>query len=320
MSGQDPQFTQFYANPLYLAPSFAGVTEQHRFTTSYRNQWPAMGNAFVTYSVSYDYYLDDYNSGVGVLIMRDVSGTGDLGLLNAGLFYSYDININDNLHIRPGIRFNYTQIGIDYYKLIWNDQLTSGDPGGGSIQQPPINTYNPDVDFATSMLIYSNRFWGGLSIDHLLRPNYGLYNNEVLWPIKYTLFSGYKIINKTGYNSTTESLSVVFNFMHQDVFNQLLIGAYWNISPIMLGCWYRGIPLRQGTSLNYDKDPRGDSFAFLIGYKTDNFRIGYSYDFTISQLTPSTGGAHEITFAYEFKDNKKRKKKYKMKPCVDFYF
>ena len=37
---QDPQFTQFYANPLYLAPSFAGATKQHRAAGSFRDQWP----------------------------------------------------------------------------------------------------------------------------------------------------------------------------------------------------------------------------------------------------------------------------------------
>jgi len=43
-NGQDPQFTQFYANPLYLAPSFAGATQQDRITAVYRNQWPELNN------------------------------------------------------------------------------------------------------------------------------------------------------------------------------------------------------------------------------------------------------------------------------------
>ena len=39
---QDPQLTQFYSCPLYLAPSFAGATQQHRVATTYRNQWPGL--------------------------------------------------------------------------------------------------------------------------------------------------------------------------------------------------------------------------------------------------------------------------------------
>ena len=84
VNGQDPQFTQFYANPLYLAPSFAGATAGDRITMAYRNQWPELvSGVFVTYGFSYDHYFENFNSGVGVLITRDVAGTGDLGITNA---------------------------------------------------------------------------------------------------------------------------------------------------------------------------------------------------------------------------------------------
>ena len=39
---------------------------------------------------------------------------------------------------------------------------------------------------------------------------------------------------------------------------------------------------------------------WLIGIKTSQFHIGYSYDFTISNLIGSTAGAHEISLIYEF--------------------
>ena len=36
---QDPSFTQFYANPLYLNPAFAGTARCPRLNLNYRNQW-----------------------------------------------------------------------------------------------------------------------------------------------------------------------------------------------------------------------------------------------------------------------------------------
>jgi hypothetical protein len=51
--GQDPTFSQFYANKLYLSPSFAGATEQYRLAMNYRNQWPAVPGVFNTYSISF---------------------------------------------------------------------------------------------------------------------------------------------------------------------------------------------------------------------------------------------------------------------------
>ena len=40
LKAQDPQFTQFYANPLYLNPAFAGTARCPRICMNYRNQWP----------------------------------------------------------------------------------------------------------------------------------------------------------------------------------------------------------------------------------------------------------------------------------------
>jgi len=73
---QDPQFTQFYANKLYLAPSFAGATQMDRVSTSYRNQWPSLPGVFVSYTFSYDHFFSNFHSGVGILIMRDVAWFG----------------------------------------------------------------------------------------------------------------------------------------------------------------------------------------------------------------------------------------------------
>jgi type IX secretion system PorP/SprF family membrane protein len=63
---QDPTFSQFYANPLYLSPSFAGATEEYRLGMNYRNQWPAVPGVFHTYSISFDKAMPNFNSGIGV--------------------------------------------------------------------------------------------------------------------------------------------------------------------------------------------------------------------------------------------------------------
>ncbi|MBN1131606.1 MAG: type IX secretion system membrane protein PorP/SprF [Bacteroidales bacterium] len=308
LAGQDPQFTQFYANPLYLAPSFAGATDQDRISATYRNQWPDIpGNAFVTYSFSYDHFFENFNSGVGLLLVRDVAGTGDLSLTNAGLQYSYDIKVNRFFHLRPGIHFNYTQSGIDYTKLTWNDQLT----GGAGIEQSGED-YKADVDFGTSLLGYMDRYWFGFAIDHLLRPNYGLYSNtDARWPIKYSLFGGAQVMKKGHLlNPIDESLSIAFLLRHQFIFTQLDIGVYWYKAPMMFGLWYRGVPF-------FGMDPKGDALAFLIGYKMNQLRVGYSYDFTISNLVSSTAGAHEVSITYEFKSIRNKRKR-QMLPCPEF--
>ena len=55
---QDPQFSQFYSNSMYLAPSFAGLTENNRLYLTYRNQWPGVKTGYSTFAASVDHYFD----------------------------------------------------------------------------------------------------------------------------------------------------------------------------------------------------------------------------------------------------------------------
>ena len=57
-NAQDPAFSQFYANPLYLNPAFAGSDICPRMSLNFRDQWPGIGKTYVTYSASYDQYVD----------------------------------------------------------------------------------------------------------------------------------------------------------------------------------------------------------------------------------------------------------------------
>jgi len=54
---QDPGYSQFFANPVYLNPAFAGTTELPRVAMNYRNQWPQKGATFTTYFLSYNQLL-----------------------------------------------------------------------------------------------------------------------------------------------------------------------------------------------------------------------------------------------------------------------
>ena len=71
---QDPEFSQFYANPIHLNPAFAGAARCLRLALNYRNQWPGLSRTFITYSASYDQHVVAIGGGVGLLIMNDKAG------------------------------------------------------------------------------------------------------------------------------------------------------------------------------------------------------------------------------------------------------
>ena len=108
-----------------------------------------------------------------------------------------------------------------------------------------------------------------------------------------------------------EVLSVAMNFQKQDKFYQSDLGVYYYKHPLVFGLWYRGIPFATSQA--------GDAVIGLLGIKTDNLSIGYSYDFTISNLIGSSGGAHEISLIYEFNNlSLGQKRQDQAIPCPEF--
>ncbi len=308
---QDPTFSQFYANPLYLSPSFAGATQEYRLGLNYRNQWPSVPGVFHTYSISFDKAMPNFNSGIGVLATYDVAGSGDLSTTNIGLLYSYDFQINREWHIRPGVNFKFYYLGLDIYKLIFNSQLT-GSGTTPSLYPPPFKNV-ADVDFATSALVYNEQIWAGFTLDHLLVPKTSFYGDDANVPVKFNLYGGTQILKKTRLRvKLREVLSVAANFQWQAKFVQTDLGLYYYRDPLIFGLWYRGIPLLTSQA--------GDAIIGLVGVKTSNLHIGYSYDFTISNLIGSSGGAHEISLIYEFTSFTigGTKRKIRAIPCPEF--
>src|ERR1041384_6550535 len=85
LKAQDPQFTQFYANPLYLNPAFAGNARCPRICMNYRNQWPLLSGRYVTYSISTDAHVDALAGGVRILVTTDDQAHGTLNTTNASV-------------------------------------------------------------------------------------------------------------------------------------------------------------------------------------------------------------------------------------------
>lgn len=295
ISAQDAHFSQFYANPLYLSPSLAGATDGGRIILNYRNQWPAITKAYSTYSASFDNFFPTFNSGIGVYVMRDRAGSAGLTTTNAAFQYSYNLQINKQWQVIPGIQFEYGNKAIDLSKVKLGYDLSFS---GGSSSWERLNLDQVHYfDLATSAFLYNPKYWVGFSLHHLTQPNYSFMGQEMKIPLKATLFGGMNIWTERNRRAlTTRSFSWSFRYQHQQQFKQLDAGMYWHNTPFELGLWYRGLPLlgEVETVLNHD------AIVALVAWEYGPFRIGYSYDITISKLGWNTAGAHELSLIYEF--------------------
>lgn len=104
---QDPGYSQFFANPLHLNPTFAGTTELARTVINYRNQWPQKGNSFTTYSLSYDFLLKNQNAGFGVQIYHNREPNNVVTTNSAALSYSYHLKLGYEGFMTLGISLTF---------------------------------------------------------------------------------------------------------------------------------------------------------------------------------------------------------------------
>jgi len=296
---QDPEFTQFYANPLYLNPAFAGSLKCPRFVMNYRNQWPSLTGNFVTTSASYDQNVQTIQGGLGLLVMNDRAAQGTLNTTTVSGMYSYAQNISRKFTIRAALQASYLQKSLDWSRLTFGDQI---DPRKGFI----YNTNDVQrggtvkaIDFSAGLVGYSDRFYGGVAVHHLNEPNESLILGTSRLPMKYTVHAGALIPIEKKSRDNDARLSPNILYRRQGEFQQLNLGLYVQKGPLVAGVWFRGLLFGQTYR---------DAFIATLGIQTDVVRVGYSYDVTISELTPSTGGSHEVSLGINFECRAKKEK------------
>ena len=315
LRGQDMSFSQMYESSMYLSPSFTGFTTGSRLGLNYRNQWPGAGNAYQFYGVALDHYFERFNSGLGFMFLRDDQGKGLLVNDELSLLYSYEFSIAEDFFLRPGIAFKYAQRRIDPSKIYLPEDIDPGGvitPGqGGGLDLD--SERNSRFDAAASLMFYGKSFWVGAAFDHLVRTNVGFTDLRTNIDMKTTIYGGYKYVyHEPRRNEDAKTISLAFNYRRQSGFNQLDFGVYWYFNPIELGLWYRGLPVKTNDELS-----NIDAIIPSIGVNVGTIRVGYSYDFTLSELAGYSKGSHEISLIYRFNQNITYTPSRKPIPCTE---
>ncbi len=313
-AAQDPQFSQYYQSPLYLNPGFTGVTPQQRVTFNHRLQWPNLPQAFSTFAASYDIWVNELNSGFGIMATTDKMGSAGWRTTNVNLLYSYKIQLNKQWLFSPGLSFGYGINGLDRSKLTLGDGLEynnqSLDP---DLQRLGNQQY---FDFSAGFIMYSSIYWIGLAVNHINEPNMSILNDVTRLPMKFTVHGGARLPLTGGLRTSSRVSYLTPSFIYQSQGNitQFNFGLNYHIDPVFIGIWYRGKPWEESVigSVNHD------AMILQLGMYLDKLTVGYSYDFNISPLATSSGGAHEISLIYEFNTkplNRGVKKRNRLIPC-----
>ena len=317
---QDPEFSQYYSAPLYLNPAFSGTASDHRFIANHRNQWPSITNGFVTYAFSYDYNLEHLNSGLGFLVTTDKSGTANLKSTTLNFQYAYKVSLSDKWVLSSGLNFGMGFRSVDFSKLVFGDQLAFDATGATPSDDPVFSNLQSTnyFDFGAGTLLYSRKFWLGFSASHLNHPNRSLVGEQADIPIKVSIHGGVRIplYNGVFKKERTASIAPSFVYKRQGNFDQLDIGTYFFYEPVVVGLWYRGIPIQQDVKDNTNHD----AVVVILGFQLQKIELTYSYDITVSKLGPNSGGSHELALKYRLNMAAQitKRKKEKFIPCPTF--
>lgn len=300
---QDPTFTQFYSNPVYLNPALAGSSGCPRIALNYRNQWPQLTGNYITYAAAYDTYAKNLSGGVGIMAMHDQQGQGTIQTSMIAGTYSYYLKVNRKFRIMFGGQAAYFQKYLDWSKLTFGDMI---DPRRGFIYQtgdvPRGNGSHGFFDVSAGMVGFTKNFYFGVAAHHLNRPDESMILGDSRLPIRVTGHMGANIkLGQRGRYSSSTTLMPNVIYQYQNGFQQFNIGAYLKYEAFTIGAWYRN----------------RDAFIVSLGITTEKFRIGYSYDLTVSQLGGVTGGSHEISMGINLKC-KKQMKDFRRISCPSF--
>jgi type IX secretion system PorP/SprF family membrane protein len=277
----EPQFTQYMFNEMFINPAYAGSREHLAMTAVYRNQWVGLDGAPKTQTFSAHTPLKNEKIGIGFNIMNESIGvTKDLSFFGN---YSYRVPMKNgffSLGLSAGL-INHTERLLDVKTQDLNDNSFIGTP------QVTV----PNAGFGS--YYYSRNFYVGLSIPRMLQnrvdANTGKASNNVnmnYW--HYYLMGGY--VHPLNDNIKLKPTFMVKAVSGAPVIADVGLHALFN-EAFWLGVSYR----------------TGDSWAAIASFQiTHQLRMGYSYDYTTTDLQQFNTGTHEITLGYDFSFSKKK--------------
>jgi type IX secretion system PorP/SprF family membrane protein len=276
---QQPQFTHYGFNGMYISPAYAGITNRPEVLSIYRYQW-----------LNYDASFDDGGSpqtlllsahtpvrllrgGVGMNLMRDK--LANTTFLTAALSYSFHINIGES-KLGLGIQGNINNIKKGNYRAI-----DDNDPS------VPYNSSDTKYDVGAGVWYESATLYAGGGVTNLLRSEYefadstGTGRGRVLGENHIYVTAGY----------------------HLPVTNELVLTP-----ALLLKHDTETFSFDAGARITYNEKYWGglnyrhqEAISALVGvalFEENAFRVGYAFDFTTLNKEAKAPTSHEVMISY----------------------
>ncbi|MHB1197719.1 MAG: PorP/SprF family type IX secretion system membrane protein [Lutibacter sp.] len=268
-SQQDPQYTQYMYNMHIVNPAYAGSEGTLNIGLLHRTQWVGLDGAPKTTVATINTPIKK-NIGMGLSVFADK--IGPVKEQNVFVDVSYTIQTSDYGNLAFGLKGGFTFLDAQLSTLDLGDDI-------------PDDVFNNDINdsyanFGAGAFYYTDHFYAGLSMPNMLNQFHlnrkGGVISSASEKMHYYLTSGYifemndnlklkpSVLLK-GVKGAPLSIDLAGNVL---INNKFELGVSWRID---------------------------DSLNALMNVEVANgFRIGYAYDYTLSNLGDFNSGSHEI--------------------------
>jgi type IX secretion system PorP/SprF family membrane protein len=247
----------------------------------YRKQWAGIQSSPETGFLSYQKFIEKYNSGVGAVLTHDQLGPLQTSRLK--LAYDYQIFIDE-------VRNGWLSVGLagryEAQNFFINNQKYLDD---AAVIDGSQNSSRIDVDGGLSYR--SDYYMIGLSVENILEKQHQFNKNS---EGKYNFDNGrvYHVFMNLMFNSANDNIryipSILFKYQEK---------VAWQFDFSFLLSYKK----KMHFGLNYRKE---DAFGLIAGFSIKKkLSLYYSYDFPLSEIIKNTNGSHEVTLGFNFGEN-----------------
>jgi type IX secretion system PorP/SprF family membrane protein len=281
LAQQDPQFTQYMFNNLYLTPAYAGVDGLTQVTVIHRAQWLGYQSSFgdggapTTSMISFNSPIYKLKSGFGAYITQDRLGPQTNNEIQA--MYAYHLGIKDS-KLSFGIKVGAYSQAIDYdlYRAIQpNDPLLQDKTGKDSQIRP---------DVGVGIFYRSEKYYAGLGVNHLTKAefDFGVSNARNALENHMQITAGY--FYEVNFDLKLNPTVLVKTDFKEYSFD---LGVIATLKDKM----WAGVSFRQSEAANV-----------LLGYsflKDKSLKFGYAIDVVVKDQEAKENFSHELLVSYQ---------------------
>lgn len=276
---QDPEYTHYMYNMSIVNPAYAtGTPSMLNLGGLYRTQWVGAVGAPKTFTFFGHTAITDKVE-VGLSLVSDDIGDGAKKENNVYADFAYVLNLGGQNKLSLGIKGGFSSVQTNFNGFV----LQSGDVSTDLAFAEDVNVTKPNI--GVGAYFFRNNFYAGISAPNLLKSKH--------------------IEEKSGINA----------YGSEEVHTFLTAGYVFQINdkvklkPAFMTKIVHGAPLSIDITANVlynNKFELGaayrvdDAVSALVNINiTPTLRVGYAYDYTLSNLGQFNSGTHEIMLLFD---------------------